>query len=104
MLFFYPPFSHLALIRFEGLNENEVYKASQSQADSLREIVKKEKLEVMVLGEAVAPLARLRNKWRYQILLKSTDRRAIQILTRQIGRKIYKDIRVIVDIDPISML
>jgi primosomal protein N' (replication factor Y) len=59
-----------------------------------------------VLGPAPAPLARLRDRWRFHLLLKSRDR----VRTRQGLRAglaavpSVEDVAVGVDVDPLSLL
>jgi primosomal protein N' (replication factor Y) len=59
---------------------------------------------VEVLGPAPAPLARLRGRYHYRVLLKSPDRKALRALTAQLAARIDEGLspaRASLDIDPL---
>ena len=61
---------------------------------------------VEILGPSPCPLARLRGKSRFQILLKSTDRPALRRLLPQLenlSRQISKGVGLVMDVDPLDM-
>jgi primosomal protein N' (replication factor Y) len=64
----YPPFSRLINLKIEGKDESNVQETAGRLADLARKIQKKSSPEV--LGPAPAPLTRLRDRYRWQILLK----------------------------------
>ncbi len=70
----YPPFSHIAMIRFDGLNEQEV----RHEAARLGKLVEEQAADVEVLGPAAAPLSRLRNRYRYRFMLRSSSRKPLR--------------------------
>jgi primosomal protein N' (replication factor Y) len=61
-----------------------------------------------VLGPAPAPIARLRKDYRFQFLLKSPERRALQELLRgAVAHAREKEIppgAFMVDVDPLSLM
>lgn len=62
---------------------------------------------VQILGPSPCPLARLRGKYRYQILLKSDDRRSLRRLLASLddGRSLLaKQVAMQIDVDPVEML
>jgi primosomal protein N' (replication factor Y) len=61
--------------------------------------------DVRVLGPAPAPLGKLRGEYRAQILLKGTNRKQIRdALRRALATRPDVLRRVIVDVDPLSVL
>jgi primosomal protein N' (replication factor Y) len=115
----YPPFGHLVALRVEGADEGAVITAAHSLAKSCQEAARKPCAHpVQVLGPVEAPLARLRGRTRWQILLKCASRGPIQAVAASArswkeegGRQspgspplLGKDLRVIIDVDPQSML
>jgi primosomal protein N' (replication factor Y) len=64
----YPPFSRLALIRFSGPEAPAVEAAAEAAAEAGRRLATGPDLEI--LGPAPAPLARLREQYRFQILIR----------------------------------
>lgn len=97
----YPPFSHIALVRFDGMHESEV----ASEARRLSTLVEQEFPEMELLGPAPAPLARLRNRYRYRFMLRSLERAPLRKTLLFVARaKVASKVRVTIDVDPQSML
>jgi len=108
----YPPFSHLACLRFQGNDRT----ATESMADRIgREITSmtagwpKRGKEIQILGPVDAPMARLKGKYRQQILIKGKGTsilhyllKEIDALSREILRK--SGVSMIIDVDPYQML
>ena len=60
---------------------------------------------VVVRGPAEAPIARVRGRSRYQIWLASQDRAALAAAARAAASvKLPSDVRLVVDVDPQSVL
>jgi len=98
----YPPYSRLALVRFEGLDENLV-------ASEATRIARLTKLglggSVQLSGPAPAPIARIRSRFRYRFLLKSAERQRLRETLLKIQRtEVDRRVRVIIDVDPMNML
>lgn len=98
----YPPFSRLALVRFEGLDEALV----SAEANRVARLTKRAlAAEVRLSGPAPAPIARIRNRWRYRFLLKSADRQRLrEALQRVHTTELDRRVRMIIDVDPMNML
>ena len=100
----YPPFQHLVHLRLDGTDEDKVARGARDLAQALRRERTRAPLEI--LGPAPAPIARLRNRYRWQILLKGKSRPALLALARRAvalaprGRAT----RIHVDVDPYNML
>ncbi len=98
----YPPFAHLALVRCEALDERLAERKCQVLAALARRVARS---EVQILGPAAAPLARLRSRYRFRFLLRSTERRALrEVLLEVLRAESDRRVRVLVDVDPINML
>ncbi|MFB3916313.1 MAG: primosomal protein N' [Terriglobales bacterium] len=101
----YPPFTAIAnvLVRSDRLEEALKY------TGILGEWLRKTRHEgIRVLGPAVAPIARLRNDYRYHVLLKSSSREKLNAMLREMlnyaaSQKISRT-NVIVDVDAVSLL
>ena len=64
-----------------------------------------EQAGVRILGPAPAPLARLRGEYRTQVLIKGTNRKKMrEALLSAIASRPDLERRVVVDIDPVSVL
>jgi len=102
----FPPFSRLALFLFKGLSESDV----AQQAAHCADIVRSTGIPgVDVLGPVQAPLSRLKGRYRWHIILKSTSHQALNqtirlALDRFGGRGTRRSVTLDVDVDPVSML
>ena len=103
----YPPFSRLVNIRLEASDENLVRESALRLATLARQKSKKHFVEV--LGPAPAPLSRLRGKFRWQLLLKGGNLKALHDLTAgllkiNLGLGTKNAVKLTVDVDPENML
>jgi primosomal protein N' (replication factor Y) len=97
----YPPFSRLALVRVDAVDEAR----ARSAAERLARIARQEGQGAEVLGPAPAPLLRLRNRYRYRFLVRSTDRAALRSALLAVARApADRQARIAIDVDPVNML
>ena len=98
----YPPCGHLINLVFAGNHRDRVEKAAAGSAGQLGQISS----QLQVLGPAPCLLARLRGKWRCQILLRAASRnelrRALPLVER-IEQELPSGIVLAVDVDPVDM-
>lgn len=107
----YPPFSRLCLIRITGEAEDRVFAYGQEIAKYLRQGNRDNKFSV--LGPAPAPLVRINNRYRYQVLVKQARNidPAMSYVRHIIKEGIYKNpqvrkwpVEIQVDMDPVEIL
>lgn len=102
----YPPFSRLVNICFSGSNANRVEESARRVAAFIRSHGWNDRLEV--LGPAPAPLVKIRNKTRWQLLLKSSHQAVLHGMCDILldNKKIWNSnsIRMILDVDPENMM
>ncbi|MDX2495801.1 MAG: primosomal protein N', partial [Desulfuromusa sp.] len=99
----YPPCGHLVNLVFSGNNNHQVQTAASQFGHYLSGIAQ----TVEVLGPSPCPLARLRGKSRYQILLKSAARPPLRRLLDQLDngmKQLPRQVNLNIDVDPIDML
>jgi primosomal protein N' (replication factor Y) (superfamily II helicase) len=105
----YPPFSRLVSLQLDGPKHEEVEKTAVLLARKLRELQNRQlkfREQIEVLGPAAAPIEKLRNRYRWQFLLRSKQSATLLEFTRQ-ARELYpasRGVRLHVDVDPYSML
>ncbi|MDY0093065.1 MAG: primosomal protein N' [Candidatus Vecturithrix sp.] len=102
----YPPFSRMINIVLQGEDELFTHELAQKLSEYLR---RTDSRKLTVLGPAPAALTRLRNKYRYQILLKSQRSLYMRTFAKEqieIFRKTVsiKDVQILIDVDPVSLL
>jgi primosomal protein N' (replication factor Y) len=98
----YPPFSRLALVRFDAIDEAH----ARSEAERIARIAQRASEDgAEILGPAPAPLARLRNRYRYRFLIRSNDRAKLRQVLLAVARTVVdRRVRMTIDVDPVSML
>ncbi|MDH3199765.1 MAG: primosomal protein N' [Myxococcales bacterium] len=100
----YPPFTRLVSARIHAGAEADARRAAQALATTARRHDTVRDGIVEVLGPAPAPLARLRGRYHYRLLLKSSDRKALRFLAAQLAAQIDEGLapaRASLDIDPL---
>ena len=106
----YPPFGHLAAVRLDGQDADEVAAEARRLAERASGLgAGTDGCGVTVLGPAEAPLARLKGRTRWHMWLRSRERRELRAFLRALvppagaaarsGR-----VRVTIDVDPVSAL
>ena len=97
----YPPYGRLILLRLSSYDPTEVAVTAQELASVLREKEGKEKYDL--LGPAPAPIARIANRYRWQILLKLlSGYENIPDLT-QLSNFCRPGVSLTVDVDPMNL-
>ncbi len=101
-----PPFSRLAGIIVAGREEGQVIELARALGKTAPQGMNEKGQKIQTLGPAAAPLARLRGKYRYRLLVRADRALNIQKTIAEWvgGHKIPANIRVYVDIDPQSFL
>ena len=97
----FPPFCHLASFIFTGKTPDDARKAGELVAAGLRTRPPFDRLPGVVLGPAPAPIERINNLFRFQLLAKAEDLAAMTSAIREVMTTIRTgDVRVGIDIDP----
>ncbi len=108
----YPPFSLIATVRFLGNSKTRTGKIANHIGVKIRSRLKKQakrKNAVEILGPVEAPMAKLKGKYRQQILIKSRTSRYLNQLLKEVetfSAQILSSsgVRMIIDVDPYQMM
>ena len=104
----YPPTLRLANVVVSGLDEAAVAAFATEVADWLTQAELRFSLGVTLLGPAPCPLERIKNRWRWHVLLKSERQAPLTRLLRGLLTGIEvpapHDLRLVADRDPVSLL
>lgn len=105
----YPPFSRLALVESRGENEQKVQKEAERFAAALGRAI----THPILLGPAPAVIGKIKKSYRWHIILKSRKeedpgggmlRRALQSALQSTEKERKRDVRLIIDIDPVGLM
>jgi primosomal protein N' (replication factor Y) len=101
----YPPETALVNLLISGPDERAVGSAAAELADWCSVLVGRYELPITVLGPAPCPLARIKDRWRWHVLLKGPSKslgRVVRYAARRLPRR--RGTRVVLDRDPLSLL
>jgi len=99
----YPPFAKLARIVLSGPHDPAV----RSEIEKIARTVRDSAPAVIVLGPSPAVLEKIRDEFRYSLLLKSVSPKVLSgvlFQIRQLEKNLPKKIRLTIDVDPVYML
>ena len=101
----YPPFVSLVNLLVSSPDELRTAETAEEVARWCTRLVERQGLPIVVLGPAPCPLARLKDRWRWHVMLKGPGR-AIGQVVRYAARRLPKPrgTRVVIDRDPVSLL
>jgi primosomal protein N' (replication factor Y) (superfamily II helicase) len=106
----YPPFCKLVNLVFSGTNQEATEQEAHRAAAWLLGLVRKRGVSGLELvGPAPCPIERIRNRWRWHILLRSEVAATLGRVTRYFGER-YRvrsgkgELRVAIDRDPVALL
>jgi len=98
----YPPHRKLAAIKLSGRDAVTVKEAAQKAGRLTRKIK-----GVEILGPAPAPWSKVKGRFRWQLAAKSRGSRECRAAVRYAAgevEKMFKSVKVVVDVDPVSLL
>ena len=103
----FPPYLRMINLKISGSNEGQVQETAAQVANLCRTCCSQAN-KVEVLGPAPAPIDRIRDRYRWQVLLKGTE----SVLLHEVCEKLQGkqsmltkgDIRIAIDVDPESMM
>ncbi len=101
----FPPYLRMINIRISGSKEGQVQNSAMQVAVLC---CKSSRNNAEVLGPAPSPIDRIRDRYRWQVLLKGTNSPALHQICNDILEQYQKltkgDIRISIDVDPESMM
>lgn len=103
----YPPFARLALVRVDAIDEALAREQANRIAAAIRESAPVKLGEVEVRGPAASPIPRLRGRYRFGVLVRAAERRALRMALAPavaLRERIDRRAHVIIDIDPVQMM
>lgn len=103
----YPPYSRLALVRVDSPEARAAAQEAERLAHLARGTGAVRKGDVEVLGPAPAPLARLRGRYRFRVMLRAKSRPALRSVLLSLSAALPRPgtaVRVAIDVDPVAML
>ncbi|NTX04922.1 MULTISPECIES: primosomal protein N' [unclassified Myxococcus] len=103
----YPPFARMASIRLEGEHPEQTASVARHLGNLVTKNMPPASVGVRLLGPALAPIAKIRGKTRWQLLLKGPTHVALAPLLARVEAALVdvpSAVKVVIDVDPGAML
>jgi len=104
----FPPYVRLTAIRIQGRVELDVQKSAVNVGRFFRQYVAKHKSAITVLGPAPSPLDKIKDNYRWQLLLKGNAVDELRNLCISLNAEkndlVHHQSKVIIDVDPENMM
>lgn len=104
----YPPFSRVVNFRFGGRTESETANVAKQSGEIARRLVSKLPMGVIkILGPSSSPIYKIKNQYRWQMLMLSSDLNMLHRFSRQFMNILFRAsgsgrVKVSIDIDPMG--
>ncbi|MFA4915624.1 MAG: primosomal protein N' [Syntrophales bacterium] len=103
----YPPFSRIIAMHIQSAKKEQGMKGIENIRKEIRNLCKNNTAagEIEIIGPAEAPIARIRGKYRWQLLLKGKDIGILHALTKDLlTRSMRSGLDIKVDVDPVNFM
>jgi primosomal protein N' (replication factor Y) len=102
----YPPFGRMVRVICRGRSSERVEAYTADLGAAFRSLCRTAGDGSQVLGPAPAPVGRVRGRWRHHLLVKCPDSGSVRRLLEQADELLKgpSGVKVLVDVDPVSML
>jgi primosomal protein N' (replication factor Y) len=101
----YPPATALANLVVSGETEAAVSREAARVGDWCRSLIEKFSLPVEVMGPAPAPIAKIKDRWRWHVVLRGASEEVGKVVRYAASRITGSgNVRVVIDRDPVSLL
>jgi primosomal protein N' (replication factor Y) len=102
----FPPFAKLCSLRVDSASATRAEHAARQLAREAEALVRRGSTKASLLGPAPAPLTRLKGRTRWQMLLRAQTHGQLRqlVVPLQQRAQVLTGVRVVFDMDPMSML
>lgn len=106
----YPPFQKMISFRIQSMSQDKAQSTAKhilARGQALKDKFPQFYSHIEVLGPAASPLAKLKNQYRYHLIVKGQKSIELNQFARQIlsdEKWIPTQVKVLVDVDPMSLL
>ncbi|MBS1238468.1 MAG: primosomal protein - superfamily helicase [Deltaproteobacteria bacterium] len=103
----YPPFSRIINFHLSGLKKDHVIEGIKKlkQHIGVMSIINKLEGKIEIIGPTEFPIAKIKGRYRWQLLLKGKDTLAVNRLAQDILSKVSKTgLEIKIDVDPVNFM
>jgi primosomal protein N' (replication factor Y) len=97
----YPPFGRIINLRLSSVNKDALIEEAHRLSKMAKKMNARNGNTAEIIGPAESPLAKIRGRFRWQMLIKGKDINALHNITRELIQK-HKNshVRITADVDP----
>lgn len=99
----FPPFARIVRVMVTGAEERETVEALKSVYERLQQVYARHSEEFLFFNRMHAPIKRIQNKFRYQVLMRLTDGGALEEIYDAVYGEKYKNVLVYVEENPSNL-
>ena len=104
----YPPFCDIILFGFSSVREENVIKSAQFMYMCLKDKIINEKLKIILYKPVPAPIDKIKNKFRWRLIIKCKfNEEIIDALTecvKKLEMQNIRDVKTVIDVNPTNMM
>ena len=105
----YPPFTHIAMAVVSSVNDRLALSKARDAYNFLAARIDRDAGDEMLPGPVRAPIARMRNRYRWRVLVKCNSTSRLCAVLSRLADHFMKtrgssDVDISIDIDPVSMM
>ena len=103
----YPPLTRAALVRVDAVDESRAREACARLAEVAGASEPVRRGRVALQGPAPAPIARIRGRWRFRLMLRAAERGHLRTVLGDVDGargQLGRDVRAAIDVDPVQLL
>ena len=101
----YPPFGRIINLRLSSIKKDELIEEAQRLGKLAKKLSARQGNTAEIIGPAESPLAKIRGRFRWQMLIKGKDINALHQIARELINK-HKNghVKIVADVDPESFM
>lgn len=97
----YPPYTELLRIVLNSGSEKQCIESSRDIANYIEEMIDAKEDDIMVLGPAPCPISKIKNRYRYQMIIKCQSNLLLRSIAANISKKtVSGDLKLELDLNP----
>ncbi|PKN51005.1 MAG: primosomal protein N' [Deltaproteobacteria bacterium HGW-Deltaproteobacteria-13] len=101
----YPPFGRIINLRLSSIKKDALVEEAHRLGKTAKKLSARHGNIAEILGPAESPLAKIRGRFRWQMLIKGTDINALHQIAREIiGANKNSQVKITADVDPESFM
>lgn len=101
----YPPYTELLRVVFHSGSEKQCIEYSRTIGNYIEEMIDAKEDDIMILGPAPCPISKIKNRYRYQMIIKCPSNLLLRSIAANISKKNHPaDLKLDLDLNPMMTM